>query len=399
MATVLCVWEQGAALGHLSKLRLPIECALQLGHRVVLAARELHRVPEALAGLPLELLPAPFKQNVQPADQSAFLSFTHVIARQCFSSASELQVYLQAWQGIFQLVRPDLVLFEHSPTALTASYGLPFRKVAVGSGFTCPPLPLPGAPFAPFNTTALTPEVLARLKDDDMWLLAVVNQARSALAMPHLPSLADIYGQLDDQFLMTFPETDHFGARPGQRYLGPTALSAKPAAVWPDLSGPRVFGYLQLMPSLELLLRDLRASGVNALLWVTDLPPPLRQAYSSPRMKFLDQLVDLHSVAAQADWAISHGNHSTLSTLMVAGLPQLLIPRHQEQLLVSRRLVEQGSALIAFQDQPSFAREIHTLLTNPLLRANAVALAKRCHQRGDLDARGYIRASFENLLR
>jgi hypothetical protein len=36
MATVLCVWEQGDNLGHLANLRLPVEEALRLGHRVVL---------------------------------------------------------------------------------------------------------------------------------------------------------------------------------------------------------------------------------------------------------------------------------------------------------------------------------------------------------------------------
>ena len=399
MANVLCVWEQGANLGHLSNLRLSIEIALQLGHRVVLAARELHRVPEALSGLSVELLPAPFKQNVRPADQSAFLSFTHLLARQCFSGAVELEMYLRAWGAIFDLVKPDLVLYEHSPTALIASHGRSFRKVTVGSGFMSPPSPAPGMPFAPFSTTVLTPDVLVRLKTDEEQLLAVINQARSMLAMAPLARLADIYDQVDDRFFMTWPETDHFGARPGQRYLGPTALAAKPAAVWPAPSGPRVFGYLQNMPALELLLRDLRAAGVCALLWINDLSPSLRQAYTSQRMKFLDQLVDLKSVADQADWAISHGNHSTLSTLMVAGLPQLLIPRHQEQLLVARRLVDQGCALIAYQDQAGFAREISAMLSNPALRANARAVAQRCRQRGDPEALAYVRSSLESLLR
>ena len=398
MATVLCVWEQGGNLGHLSNLRQPIEIALQLGHRVVLAARELHRVPEALAGLRIELLPAPFKQNVQPADQSAFLSFTHILARQCFSSVAELEMYLRAWLCIFDLVKPDLVLYDHSPTALVASHGRPFKKVSVGSGFYNPPAPGPGAPFAPFSTTALTPEVLTRLAADESQVLGMINQARTHLALAPLAALADLYQQLDERLFLTWPELDHFGVRPGQRYLGNQALATHQAAKWPAGTGPKVFGYLQNMPSLEALLRDLRASGVCALLWVNDLPPKLRQAYNSERLQFLSHLVDLNSVAAQADWAISHGNHSTASTLMLAGLPQLLIPRHQEQLLMTRRLVEQGSALLAYQDQPGYAKEINALLTNPALRTNAATLAHTCRQRGDPDAKGYIRAALTDLL-
>lgn len=398
MATVLCVWEQGGNLGHLSNLRLPIEIALQLGHRVVLAARELHRVPEALAGLHIELLPAPFKQNVQPADQSAFFSFTHILARQCFSSVAELEMYLRAWLCIFDLVKPDLVLYEHSPTALVASRGRSFKKASVGTGFYSPPAPVPGAPFAPFSTTVLSPDVLARLAADETQVLSMINQARANLVLAPMAALADLYHQLDQRFLLTWPELDHFGVRPGQRYLGVEALAAQPAAVWPAGTGPKVFGYLQNMPSLEALLRDLRASGVCALLWVNELPPKLRQAYSSERLQFLSQLVDLRTVAAQADWAVNHGNHSTVSTLMLAGLPQLLIPRQQEQLLLARRLVAQGSALLAYQDQPGYAKEINALLTNPALRTNAVALAHSCRQRGDPDAKGYIRAAVISIL-
>lgn len=398
MATVLCVWEQGGNLGHLSNLRQPIEIALELGHRVVLAARELHRVPEALAGLRIELLPAPFKQNVQPADQSAFLSFTHILARQCFSTVAELESYLRAWLCIFDLVKPDLVLYDHSPTALVASHGRSFKKVALGSGFYNPPGPAPGAPFAPFSTTTLTPEVLTRLAADEAQVLGMVNQARVQLALAPLAALADLYHQLDVRLFLTWPELDHFGARPGQRYLGNQTLATHQLAKWPGVSGPKVFGYLQNMPSLEALLRDLRASGVRALLWVSDLPPKLRQAYSSERLQFLDQLVDMNSVGAQADWAISHSNHSTVGTLMMAGLPQLLIPRHQEQLLMARRLVAQGCALLAYQDQPGFAKEINAFLTNPALRTNAATLAHTCRQRGDPDAKGYIRAALQTLL-
>ena len=83
---------------------------------------------------------------------------------------------------------------------------------------------------------------------------------------------------------------------------------------------------------------------------------------------------------------------------MLAGLPQLLIPRHQEQLLLARRLVAQGSALLAYQDQPGYAKEINALLTNPALRTNAAALAHSCRQRGDPDAQGYIRAALQAWL-
>jgi hypothetical protein len=398
MATVLCVWEQGGNLGHLSHLRRPIEAALQLGHRVVLAARELHRVPEVLAGLHIKLLPAPFKQHVQPADQSAFLSFTHILARQCFSSVAELEMYLRAWQAIFDLVQPDLVLYEHSPTALIASHGRRFKKVLVGSGFAIPPLPEPGAPFAPFSTTPDSGPVRAGLLADDGLVLALVNQALARLGLSPLPDLAQMYRQADAKLLLTWPALDHFGERPGQRYLGAEPLSQQPPAVWPSGPGPKVFGYLQAMPSLDALLSSLRAAGVCALLFVRGLPQDLRQKYSGDNLRFLDGLVDLASVAAQADWVVNHANHSTVAVFMHGGLPQLLIPQQQEQLLLALRLGAHGGAVLAYQDQPAFENEIRQMLTDPTLRLRALALAQRCQGAGMAQTSAVIRDTLQALL-
>lgn len=398
MATVLCAWEQGGNLGHLSNLRNPIEMALQLGHRVLLAARELHRVPEVLGGLPIELLPAPFKQYVQPADKSAFLSMTHVLARQCFSGVDELEMYLRAWQTLFDLVQPDLVMYEHSPTALIASHGRPFKKVLVGSGFAIPPLPEPGEPFAPFSTTSGSAPVRARLLADDALVLTVVNQALGRLGRGPLPDLAQIYRQADASLLLSWPELDHFGARPGQRYLGAVPLGHQPPAVWPDVSGPKVFGYLQAMSSIEALLRCLREAGVCALLLVRGLPLELKLKYSSERLRFLDGLVDLASVAAQADGVIHHANHSSLVVFMEAGLPQLLIPRQQEQLLLALRLAAHGGAVLAYQDQPGFDQETQQLLTDPKMRAQARALAQSCQRPDPAQNTAFMQNTLRALL-
>ncbi|MDO8755826.1 MAG: hypothetical protein Q7J71_00170 [Polaromonas sp.] len=400
MARILCVWELGTDLGHLSHLRQPIEVALQLGHEVYLAARQLTRARDVLGELPVVYLPAPFKQNVVAADQSAFLSYTHLMARQCFSGADELEMYLRAWRALYDLVRPDLVLFEHSPTALIASHGYRFKKVLVGNGFVIPPQPLsPSAPFAPFVTTPKTADVLASLGADDAVLLKVINVALARLGAPVLAGLGDIYAQADEQFLMTWPGLDHFGERTGQRYLGSEWPAERSSPPWPPGAGPKVFGYLHAIPSLEKLLQDLRAAQVCALLLVRNLPPGLKQTYTSDHLHFTDQLVDLREVAEQAAWVINHGNHNTSATFMRAGVPQLLIPMHQEQLFTTLRLVDQGCAIMAYQDQAGFLNEITALLSNPQFRQRAALVKAHCLSLESLDAAGYIRDTFQALLR
>jgi len=392
-------------LGHLSHLRLPIDVALAQGHRVFLAVRELVGVPEVLAGLPVTLLQAPFMQGVESQDQSAYASYTHLLGKQCFGGMADLTAYLRAWRTLFDLVQPDLVLFVHSPTALVAAHAYPFKKVLLGSGFEIPPVSaddtagtVGALPFAPFPTTQLTADVVARLKRDDARLLALINAALCQLGLPALPGLDAIYTQADAKWLTTWPALGHFGARDAEHYLGLAPLPGCAAPVWPVADVPRVFGYLLNFPSLPQLLRDLQAANVSALLYVKRLPLALRQTFSSQRIRFTDDLVDLAQVASQCAWAVHHGNHSTMATFMQAGVPQLIIPCHQEQLFAALRLTGH-CAVMGYQDQPGFAAAIAALQTNAALRQNAAHLARQCAPFDLAGNTAYVGSVFERLLK
>jgi UDP:flavonoid glycosyltransferase YjiC (YdhE family) len=134
------------------------------------------------------------------------------------------------------------------------------------------------------------------------------------------------------------------------------------------------------------------------LLFVRDLPPDLRAAYSSQSLRFIDRLVDLRQVATQVSWVVHHGNHSTMSTFMMAGVPQLVIPRQQEQLFCALRLVSAGCAAMAFQDQFTFAAAINAMQTNLQLKQCAVQVASRSHPY-DLEAvMQFMGQTLDNLL-
>ncbi len=398
MARVLCVWELGAELGHLSKLRLPIAIALEEGHQVFLAARELRRAKLILGDLPITYFQAPLKHR-ELAPEPLHKSFGEMLAYQCFGGVDETEMLLRAWGSLFDLVQPDVVLFEHSPLALAAAHGRPFKKVLVGSGFMLPPLPAqPSEPFAPFLTTPRTPDVLQALSAQDERLRLTINQALARVGGLPLATLSNLYAQADHYFLMTWPQLDHFGAREGLYYLGTEPPRPQAAPQWPEGDGPRVFGYLQPMPQLERLLQDLLAVNVRALLVVRDLPVGLRQAYGGGRLRFADHLVDLAQVAREADWVISHANHNTVATFMFAGVPQLLIPLHQEQLFAGLRLARHGAGVLAFQDQASFVNEITLLSTSLEMRDKAAVLAAQCTANGFPDVSAFMRGAFQALL-
>lgn len=376
MATVLCTWELGANLGHFSQLRIPIELALAAGHRVVVAARHLQFAHVALGGLAVDYMQAPFKHEAAPLTTAQSLSMGRVMAHQCFSSAEELQTYLSAWRGIFDAVRPDMVLFEHSPTAMIAAYGLPFHKVSTGNGFANPVPSTEKMPFGFFPNSPRDAGTLAQLHGDDQRLLRIIHAAQSMRGQPELPDLNTIFGQLDAQWLMTWPQLDHFGARPEALYLGSAPLAQGAAVQWPKGPGPRVFGYLGTPPSIVQLLESLQQANVCALLYARRVPAQLRKRFEGPSMRFIDAPVDLRVVASEADWVINQGNHSTLAAFALAGIPQLLIPEHQEHYFLTLRMLEHKAAAMAYQNQKSFANAVQAMMTHQPLREGANKLAQ-----------------------
>ena len=82
MARVVCVWEQGSNLGHLTHLKTPIRLALEQGHEVFLVSRELHGIETVFGDWPIVYFQAPFKHHQLGGDQRALQSVTHILFRQ-----------------------------------------------------------------------------------------------------------------------------------------------------------------------------------------------------------------------------------------------------------------------------------------------------------------------------
>ena len=115
-------------------------------------------------------------------------------------------------------------------------------------------------------------------------------------------------------------------------------------------------------------------------------------------MVFLDHLVDLHAVAQQVDWVITHGNHISVAIFAEAGIPQLVIPSHQEQLFLGLRLQNFGCGLLAFQDQANFDFEVNEMQSREDLARQAGALAQQCALLPKIDASSYIDNEIRRLL-
>lgn len=397
MARVLCVWEQGTNLGHLSNLHTPLRVAHEMGHELTLAARELHRIPEVMPGLDLGVWQAPFKQNVSRVNVNAVQCYAELLRSQCFASFQELSWYVRAWRSIFNACRPDIVFFEHSPTALVAAWAYGFRKVVIGSGFTVPRTDGSSSPLQIFPTASTAPEAMAQYAQHEQQLLALINDVLAEHGAPAMGRLAALYTQASAHALMTVPSADCFGPRPNGRYLGVRPMGVATAPTWPAGSGPRVFGYLVHFSGLPQLLLALEQAKVRALLFVRDLPDVLRNRFAGRELTFVDQLLDLEQVAAQADWVVHHGNHATSAKFSSAGVPQLAIPLHQEHLFCALRLVEQRCGLAAYQDQASFVEVVQAMGARSDLRDGARAVQRLSVAYDDRRVDDFFRALLQDI--
>ena len=311
--TVLFAWELGMGLGHLMQM-LPLARNLwERGHTVVVALRQLERAADVFGRAGVFYLPAPHKSAAPPRFPRA-LAYGQFLANVGFGDDDELFALACAWRNLIRSVGPDLIVCDHAPTALLAARALPeMKRVVIGSGFCVPPAwesvgdetARPRAPLRPAAVAAdpapalaVEAEVLSRVD----WLLENWGE-------PPLEKLSQLSADVDETFLTTFPELDHFRDRStggraasGTRYWGPVLGDGNDgraeAPQWPDGSGPRGFAYFKAMPAASDVLAALKSIGWPAVAYVDGLGAAGRKALASPTLHLGEKRVDVAKAAA-----------------------------------------------------------------------------------------------------
>lgn len=369
MAHILFTWELGEGLGHLRPIQLAAERLIQRGHRVTLAAREL-RNSDGLLAAGVQLLQAPYLQGGVDQQISPTWSFSQLMHNCGFAHSEYLRPLTAAWLNIYRLCRPDIIVFDHSPTALFAASALDLPKLMSGSGFMCPP---PGKPFGVYSPQRMD-EACARAIDEcEDRLREVVNSVADSLGCRRIEHIGEIYSGCK-QLLTTVSPLDHFGPREGADYVGINPVVSGVQPDWPDHPGKRIFCYLKPFDLLPALVQSLATAAQPTILY--GVGAQYFAGIDAPTIRFSSQPVDLKQVSEQCDFAILNGNHDTCLQLLAQGVPVLNIPLHREQQLFAERAAATGSCLTADRhDLDGIVAAMNRMATDRGLKQQAQAFS------------------------
>ena len=338
---IVFAWELGAGYGHITSF-LPFAKELrQRGHRVSWILRDTSNFHMLSNNCEDAVFQAPV---YIPKDKGREVinNYSDLLYRHGYRKTDELVMLLRSWECLFDQLNPDLLVCDHSPTALLASREYDFSVASIGIGFFCPP------DCSPLPSLQLSNSILHEtLQQSDEVVLSVINSAMESLGRSALLQVSSLF-DIDEHFLCTFPELDHYSRRDQNSYWGAYGGGESgEAPVWPKAKGPRIFVYLQKnRVSTEYVLKALENLGWPSIVHFTRSLQSKNCGHDNDTISYSAKHLDIEKVCQGADLIICHASHGTVSMALLAAIPLLLFPSHQEQLILSHRLRQYGLGLV-----------------------------------------------------
>ena len=375
MATIALIWELGSDYGHIGRF-LPIALELKArGHRPVMILRDISRADEMLGRHGIEYLQAPlWLPPVQGLP--APINFTESLFLFGFLQPAGLLSVLRAWRAVLALLKPDLLIFDHAPTALLASRGLGLPRLVTGNSFAVPPRRTPLPLYEWWNPKAGAPQ---RELDCEERLLRNANHALSALGAPPMTCVADLYdAEVTD--ITGAPELDVYGPRDAACYVG--AINALDQGVeprWPAGPARRVFAYLKpRYMHFDAVLTALARLDASVLVFAPGLARQNMLRLQAANLAFSTEPLRMRSVREQVEMAVCHAG-GMVDVMLQAGRPVFLLPMQMEQTMTSRRVDELGCGLfhIAQQGPRELEKGLKRVFSTPAYAEHALAYQQR----------------------
>ena len=344
MSRILLCWELGTDYQHLLSLQSIARFYQGKGYDVWVAARDVSKLKRLFADVEINIVAAPFADSSAELglDKQAPRSYADLLRRCGYHHSDALLGLVSAWRSLYSFIKPELILFDHAPTALLSARGPSVNgnaipKIAVGMPFSVPDDNRPAGVFFPGD---LAKNDIIRYEDD---LVKVVNKVCIEFSIPRINNLADLFSDLDKCIFQTYSELNHYGYRSAEQrhktsYVGASIPVASEAAVFPHFKGPKIYCHVKGSAETSVLLKTLQAIECSAIVLVDGIPDSIIKAHQSKHILYIDKPVSMRDVLDKSTFAILNGGINSVSLFMKAGIPVGLFPLHIEQFLMAKRV-------------------------------------------------------------
>lgn len=376
---VLCLWELGGNLGHVNNLAAITKELIEHGFEVTVALRQLRYAPDAFGDLPVTLLQSPLWQ-ASPVIRAP-TNMADILSGVGYAEKAGLAGLVSAWRGIYETVRPDIVIYDYAPTALLAGRDKSFKKIVTGIGFgeLVPGMPaislLPGDHAHDSSITGKEKSVIG-----------VMNQVGSQYGFAPIRYIGDLY-EADKTVIAFARELDMYADhRTKVEYCLPASNKSNyPRVSWSSTRKCTVFVYVKAgIPVVEPILQGLVEAKLTVLVYLRGGGQQQIQRYRQLGVGVIETQVELNSAISGADYVVAHGGNTVLQALL-QGKPVLAVPTQLEQMNTAW-LIERNQ--LGCSIRPEFTAgqikaKVLELINRAELKANAKNLANKYTSESD----------------
>ena len=388
---ILLAWESGAGRGHIVTLRTVVD-ALGDGFDydaslcIMDHAAELEPVcslvfPGARLFVDPAVRGAP--GAVRTATWGEFLGDTG------FLDPLFLATQVKWWQEVLAGRAIDMVVADYAPCALLAAQSMGIAAVIVGTGYGIPPQGLERFPvFLPEHDLCLY---------DEAEMVATINSALVPLGVPALVHLSDVYRR-SHELVRTLDILDPYRGLRTLPLMPPVADVARPAAT----PGDEVFVYFSTTELQDAgVVEAVTTLGLPVRAFCPGITPDLAARFVAAGIKLENRPVPVEQMAERSRLMVHSGQHGILCLGLAAGLPQVAIPQHLEQLYHARGCEKEGTGRVveSADRAPDRLRNIiRETYANDGMRRRATDTAHRLRDQFAVDPAALIRERLLPLL-
>ncbi|WPZ35632.1 hypothetical protein T8K17_05690 [Thalassobaculum sp. OXR-137] len=394
---VLFGWEFGAGLGHVTRFRPIAERLSAEGWEIVCALQEIERgdalidraTGRRLPGVRVVQAPRwniPSGPKIRQIPTHIFADVLRIIG---YGNVEALRQRISAWRDLIEVVKPDVVVGDFSPTLNLAARGR-VPHIGVGNGYTTPPAGRPMPPIRPWQQ-----ELEAFSVENEQALHRSINAALAALGDRPIDYVADaLHG--DETFVFSLPLVDPYAAYRTEPTLPPfnmpRGITPKPLA---EREERGVFLYLPRSHKLtQMAVAATKAAKVRGSGYISDLAPEGARAESGPGLTIHPDPQDFATALPSVRLIVHHGGLSTAVAALLAGTPQFILPWNLEHSVTARGVAATGGTVVLSKDhenETSLRNAISNLASDDGIAEKALAAA------GSVDL-GDPEASIQKML-